>query len=211
MYSLVFQQPGQDNQPIVCPTLLGSPTIAIELEDLRLYSEKLVRAGYVQAVSTSNIGEVLGRSQLVIFGRTELSLDVPAYPYKIRFTPMKWVYFWRLTLFEKDRAGPSGIPTVPLVPETGKYQRVLIYQPSILADEILPARPGRTRATLYNSGTAEIYIGFDSSVSASTAIEILRPGGQWESVEGYSGPIWFSASNLGPDVRLAEFSQLPFN
>lgn len=113
-YTLVSQHFGQDNTPIVLPQSLGCPTIAIELEDRRLYRDKLVRAGYVMAVSSSNIGEIYGKSQLVIFGRTELTLDVPAYPYKLRFRPFSWVYFWNLILFEKDRLGSDGQPSVPL-------------------------------------------------------------------------------------------------
>ena len=209
-YQIVDAIQSTTNIPVTFAETLGNPTIAIEISDDRAYAEKWIRAGYVNAFSSSNIGIVHGAGKLVLFGRNELTLEVPAYPYQVRFRPLQWALAWTLKLYVKDIAGPSGVPTVPLVPDLGNYQRSITYTPTAFSQFQLIAKKGRTKATLYNNSAVSIFIGYSSNLSASTAVETLKAGGQWESVDGYAGDIWFSALEDGISLYISEFSQVPF-
>ena len=209
-YQIVDSIQSATNEPVTFAETLGNPTIAVEISDDRAYTQKWIRAGYFNAFSSSNIGIVHGAGKLVLFGRNELTLEVPAYPYQVRFRPLQWALAWTLKLYVKDIAGSSGVPTVPLVPDLGNYQRSISYTPTAFGQFQLPAKNGRTRATLYNSSAVSVFIGYSASLNANNAIETLKAGGQWESVDGYAGPVWFSAIENGIELYISEFSQVPF-
>ena len=209
-YQIVDAIQSTTNEPVTFAETLGNPTIAIEISDDRAYSQKWIRAGYVNAFSSSNIGIVHGAGKLVLFGRNELTLEVPAYPYQVRFRPLQWALAWTLSLYVKDIAGFSGVPTVPLVPDLGNYQRSITYTPAAFSQFQLIAKKGRTKATLYNNSAVRVFIGYSASLNANNAVETLKAGGQWESVDGYAGDIWFSALENGIPLYISEFSQVPF-
>ena len=207
-YQIVDSIQSATNEPVTFAETLGNPTIAVEISDDRAYSQKWIRAGYINAFSSSNIGIIHGASKLVLFGRNEISLEVPAYPYQVRFRPLQWAIAWTLKLYVKDIAGSSGVPDVPLVPDLGNYQQSIPYTP--FGQFQLAAKKGRTKATLYNSSNVSVFIGYSSSLNANNAVETLKAGGQWESVDGYAGAIWFSALEDGTELYISEFSQIPF-
>lgn len=209
-YQIVDAIQSTTNTPVTFAETLGNPTIAIEISDDRAYSQKWIRAGYVNAFSPSNIGIVHGASKLVLFGRNEITLEVPAYPYQVRFRPLQWALAWTLSLYVKDIAGSSGVPTVPLVPDLGNYQRSVPYTPAAFRQFQLAAKKGRTKATLYNNSNVSVFIGYSANLNANTAVETLKAGGQWESVDGYAGDVWFSALEDGIPLYISEFSQVPF-
>lgn len=198
------------NIPVTFAETLGNPTIAVEISDDRAYTQKWIRAGYINAFSSSNIGVVNGASKLVLFGRNEITLEVPGYPYQVRFRPLQWALAWTLSLYVKDIAGSSGVPSVPLVPDLGNYQRSITYIPTAFSQFELTAKKGRTRATLYNNSAVSVFIGYSANLNASNSVETLKAGGQWESVDGYAGSIWFSALEDGIPLYISEFSQVPF-
>lgn len=209
-YQIVDVVQSTTNDPVTFAETLGNPTIAIEISDDRAYTQKWIRAGYVNAFSPSNIGVIHGAGKLVLFGRNELTLEIPAYPYQVRFRPLQWALAWTLRLYVKDIAGSSGIPTVPLVPDLGNYQRSISYTPTAFGQFQLPAKKGRTKATLYNNSAVSVFIGYSASLNAANAVETLRAGGQWESVDGYAGDVWFSSLEDGVQLFISEFSQVPF-
>jgi hypothetical protein len=101
------------------PSLLAAqftvPKLVIQVRNLTPKGNDWIRAGYLQAVSQTNIGAVGGQVRKVAFaGKTEISLDIPAYPYQIRFIPKHYVTKWELELWTKDRSGSDGTPSVPL-------------------------------------------------------------------------------------------------
>lgn len=106
---------GTNSNPFVLPILLTVPTLVIEIQNLTPKGAKWVRAGYLQAVSQTSIGEVSGQPQRIAFGgKVEVKLEIPAYPYQLRFMPKDYITAWTLELWTKDRSGPDGIPSVPL-------------------------------------------------------------------------------------------------
>jgi hypothetical protein len=114
-YNLVFSHLSpSSNQPILCLPLLTTPTLAIEIQNNHQRNPNWKHAGYVQATYVASDGVVSGRSIPVIFGRTELRLEIPGYPYQLRFSPGDWIYAWELKLYEKSISGAEGTPSVPL-------------------------------------------------------------------------------------------------
>lgn len=114
-YQNVTASSGATSDPFVLPILLTVPTLVIEIQNLTPKGSKWVRAGYLQAVSQTSIGEVSGQPQRIAFGRkVEVKLEIPAYPYQIRFMPRDYITAWTLELWTKDRSGSDGTPTVPL-------------------------------------------------------------------------------------------------
>ena len=115
-YQLIHSEIRSSNQPLILPTQITVPTLAIEVRNRSQRNLNSWRsAGRIQAISSANVGEVFGEAEWVSFGqRTEYRMEVPAYPYQLRFTPNKWVYAWEIQLFIKDRSGSDGTPTVPL-------------------------------------------------------------------------------------------------
>ncbi len=114
-YSAITGTTGITSFPVVLTELITVPKLVIELHNLVPNKGHWVRAGYLQAVCMTNIGEVRGRSLGVNFGTTELALEIPAYPYRVAFAPRHYITRWTLQLSAKNRAGSDGTPTVPLV------------------------------------------------------------------------------------------------
>jgi hypothetical protein len=225
---------------------ITAPTLVISVQNLVPGKSHWVRAGYLQAVSFTNIGEVRGKSQWVNFGPTELALEIPGYPYKLRFSPRHYITNWSLQVHAKDRSGPDGIAVVnevtpqeaellnsvglagldaKLSPENwqiftailkattekGRYARTIGYTPSEMPVQVLERRADRSGATLYNGSQSAIYVGFDSGLSATNAIEVLLPGGTWVLDGQYIGPIWMVASAAGSSLTIAEYANQPFS
>lgn len=106
---------GLTSFPARLTTLITVPKLVIQVRNLTPRGDEWERAGYLQAVSLTNIGEVYGESKLIIFGgKREIELKVPAYPYQLEFIPKHWVTNWELEFWTKDRSGSDGTPSVPL-------------------------------------------------------------------------------------------------
>jgi hypothetical protein len=81
---------------------ITNPVLVIQVENLTPGNSPWIRAGWVQAVSTTAIGNVRGQAQRVTFGMQEFSLVVPKFPYRLRFIPKNWVKAWRLKVWERE-------------------------------------------------------------------------------------------------------------
>lgn len=225
---------------------LTVPKLVLKIQNLVPGKSHWVSAGYIEAVSWTNIGETRGKSQWVKFGPTEIEIEPPAYPYQIRFSPRHYVTNWAIEVYEKDKTGADGVavvnaPTIEekelldsvglagldanLSPENwqiftailkattekGRHARTIGYTPSEMPVQVLERRADRSGATLYNGSQSTIYIGFDSSLTAFNAIEVLLPGGQWVLDGQYIGPIWMVASAAGSLLTIAEYANQPFS
>ncbi len=225
---------------------LTVPKLVLKIANLAPGKSHWVRAGYIEAVSLTNIGETRGKSQWVNFGPTEIELEPPAYPYQLRFSPRHYVTKWAIEVYEKDKPGADGVAVVneattqetelltslgltgldaKLSPENWqifsallkattekcRYARTIGYTPDTLPVQVLENRADRSGATLYNGSQSTIYIGFDSSLSSTNAIEVLLPGGQWVLDGQYIGPIWMVASAAGSPLSIAEYANQPFS
>jgi hypothetical protein len=112
-YSLIWTGvPSPGNGPIVSPPI-SVPLIAVEIKNLSQRNAGWKWAGSVEAVYADAGGEVSGRSISIPFGvLKEVRLEVPGYPYSVRFRPNKWVYLWSLKLHEKSVGAYAGTPSV---------------------------------------------------------------------------------------------------
>lgn len=208
-YTLVHTVIGSQDTPLILPPLLTTPTLAIEIRNRSQRNRDWTRAGYATAIAETNVGEVAGRSETVYFGRTEVKLQIPAYPYRLRFTPWRWNFAWDLDLFTKDRSGSDGSPSVPLteIPK-GRVRRTIFYTPNTVPTQVLEQRENRTSATLYNASTSLIYIGFSSNLTPSNAPETLYPGGQWITDGVDIGEIWMiSDTESSTSLQIIEYAQ----
>jgi hypothetical protein len=113
-YQYVTGASGITSFPSLLSNLITVPKLVLKVQNLLPGKSHWVRAGYVEAVSWTSIGEVRSKAQWVKFGTTELEFEPPAYPYQIRFIPRDYITKWELELYVKDRSGSDGTPTVPL-------------------------------------------------------------------------------------------------
>ena len=113
---------GTTSFPVLLTTLLTVPKLVTTIENNVPGKSHWRRAGYVQAVALTNIGQTAGRSQLVLFGQQELDLEIPAYPYQLRFEPCHYVIKYSLYLYEKDKAW-----TLHTFKMNGSTLRMLFY------------------------------------------------------------------------------------
>ncbi len=113
-YSRITAVTGITSFPVLLTPLLTVPKLVITLQNLVPGKSHWVRAGYVQAVNMTNIGEVRSKPQSVNFGPTEVEFEPPGYPYQLRFCPRHYVIRWELEISTKDRSGSDGTPSVPL-------------------------------------------------------------------------------------------------
>jgi hypothetical protein len=208
-YDLRTAVSGMTSFPVILTAPLTVPKLVATIENNVPGKSHWRKAGYVQAVASTNIGLTTGRSQMVLFGQQELDLEVPAYPYQLRFEPCHYVIKYSLYLYEKDKAWADGTPSVPIVETAkGKVRRVIFYTPNTLPALALQQRENRTSATLYNASTSLIYIGFSSNLSPSNALETLYPGGQWVSDGGDIGEIWMMSDTVSStSLQIIEYSQ----
>ncbi len=208
-YDLRSALSGVTSFPVVLTAPLTVPKLVTTIENNVPGKSHWRKAGYVQAVASTNIGATTGRSQMVLFGQQELDLEVPAYPYQLRFEPCHYVIRYSLYLYEKDKAWADGTPSVPLVETAkGRVRRVIFYTPNTLPTLVLQRRENRISATLYNASTSLIYIGFSSNLSPSNSPETLYPGGQWVSDGGDIGEIWMlSDTDSATSLQIIEYSQ----
>lgn len=195
--------------PVILTAQLTVPKLVTTIENNVPGKSHWRKAGYAQAVALTNIGLTAGRSQMVLFGQQELDLEVPAYPYQLRFEPCHYVIKYSLYLYEKDTAWADGTPSVPLVETAkGRVRRTIFYTPNTVPTQVLQKRENRTSATLYNASTSLIYIGFSSNLTPSNAPEILYPGGQWVSDGGDIGEIWMmSDTDSSTSLQIIEYAQ----
>lgn len=95
------------------PTLLSmeisAPVLVANVRNLVLPRKEWIRAGLIQAISQTDIGAVAGKPQYLVFDKkTEITLDIPAYPYQVQFSPKHWVTRWEIEIYSKDKAGADG-------------------------------------------------------------------------------------------------------
>ena len=99
-YTLLGTRTATDSSTYTFPNSLTDPNVVLDFT-LNVPNEPTwVRAGYVKAVSTTALGELSGKSQLVIFGRQELVLNVPQFPYKLQFKPSPYITAWKCDLYD---------------------------------------------------------------------------------------------------------------
>jgi hypothetical protein len=114
-YQIATGASGLTSFPALLTAQITVPKLVVQVQNLTPRGDDWIRAGYLQAVSLTNIGVVGGQVQKVAFGgKTEIALDIPAYPYQVRFIPKHYVTRWLLELWTKDRSGSDGTPSVPL-------------------------------------------------------------------------------------------------
>jgi hypothetical protein len=114
-YQFATGSSGITSFPSLLTTQITVPKLVVKVLNLTPKGDDWVLAGYLQAVSQTNIGAVGGQVRKVFFKhKTEISLDIPAYPYQIQFIPKHYVTRWALEVWTKDRSGSDGTPSVPL-------------------------------------------------------------------------------------------------
>jgi hypothetical protein len=113
-YSFITGASGITSFPSLLTADITVPKLVLTVQNLVPAKSHWVHAGYIEAVCLTNIGEVRGKSQWVKFGPTELALEIPAYPYQLRFSPKHYVTTWSLQLHAKDKGWADGTPTVPI-------------------------------------------------------------------------------------------------
>lgn len=113
-YQYVTGASGITSFPSLLSNLITVPKLVIKIQNLTPGGTTWKRAGKIEAVSLTSIGEVRSQAQWVSFGTTELEFEPPAFPYQIRYSPKHWITRWELELYTKDKAGSDGVPSVPL-------------------------------------------------------------------------------------------------
>jgi hypothetical protein len=111
------------------------------------------------------------------FGQYEINISVPKY------MPSYEVDIW-------EYVGPMTDTYEAL---KGRNRVIIPYSPNTSPVMILPKTENRVSATLYNSSSVSISIGFNSSVSFTNPVEVLSPGGQWVSDGSDIGEVWLVA------------------
>jgi len=70
------------------------------------------------------------------------------------------------------------------------------------------ANSWRAGITLYNVGTATVYVGTDSSVTSSTGMPVAQGGAyDFNGWEGYRGDIYAITASSTADLRYLEWTQ----
>jgi hypothetical protein len=248
-YQLTTGTSGITSFPALLALEITAPILVVKVRNLTFpRRSEWIRAGYIQAISQTDIGAVAGRPERVVFDKQiEIALEIPAYPYRVQFSPKDYVTRWELEIYSKDKAGPDGqaIANAPTLEQTdllnslgltglesslkpesfalvtailkattekGRYARTIAYTPSLIPVQIFVQRNDRSGATLFNASDKSIYIGFDGSLTPSSAVEMLLPGGQWVLDGAYIGPIWMVASGDGvASVTVVEYANTPFS
>lgn len=209
-YQFTTGSSGITSFPALLSMEISAPLLVVNVRNLVLPRKEWIRAGLIQAISQTEIGAVAGKPQYLVFDKkTEIKLDIPAYPYQIQFSPKHWVTRWEIEIYSKDKAWADGTPSVPLVETAkGRVRRTILYTPNTQPSQVLQPRENRTSATLYNASTSLIYIGFSSNLSPSNAPETLYPGGQWTLDGGDIGEIWMMSNTASSDsLQIIEYSQ----
>jgi hypothetical protein len=152
---------------------------------------------------SSPFSEALIKPERLTLNDTKLIFLEDLGEYRLKIIPPKWFPSFELDLW--SYIGPEE-DTGEFI--RGRIRRFYTYNPSPVAVQILQRRPDRSSATLYNSSTSTIYIGFDSNISKESAPETLFPGGQWVSDGGDIGEIWMIADSFSPTaLQVVEYSQ----
>lgn len=99
-YTLLGTKTATDSSTYTFPNSLTDPNVVLDFTLNVPNKPTWIRAGYVKAVSTTALGELAGKSQLVIFGRQELVLNVPQYPYRLQFKPSSYITAWKCDLYD---------------------------------------------------------------------------------------------------------------
>jgi hypothetical protein len=105
---------GTTSESVTLSNLITVPKLVVKVLNLVPHKGHWVRAGYIEAVNFTGIGEVRSKAQWLKFGQTEIEFEPPGYPYNVRFIPRDYVTRWELEIFTKDRSGSDGSPSVPL-------------------------------------------------------------------------------------------------
>ena len=120
-YQLTTGSSGLTSFPALLSMEISAPVLVANVRNLVLPRKEWIRAGLIQAISQTDIGAVAGKPQYLTFDKkTEVSLDIPAYPYRVQFSPKHWVTRWEIEIYTKDKAGADGqaIANAPTLEQT---------------------------------------------------------------------------------------------
>jgi hypothetical protein len=172
----------------IVPVLVDSPVLTLKSSSLAGMPTWKHGGWVTPYLQTGNqtIGEIATQQERLLLGSTKFMNLGRMGNYKLKVSPAKW-----LPSFELDILAYSGPFTDTGEFPQGRVRSVTPYTPNTSPVLAVPKNENRVSATLFNSSTAIIYIGFESDVSPSTAVETLYPGGQWISDGGDLGDIWF--------------------
>lgn len=114
-YSALTATSGITSFPVMLSIPLTVPKLVIDLDNLVPNKSHWIRAGAIRATIITNIGPVSGKTQYLNFGTTELTLDVPDYPYFLSFAPRDYITRWALTVYTRDGYDQPEIPIVQCI------------------------------------------------------------------------------------------------
>ena len=187
------------------PILLDARVIAVKATSLS-GSPSWKFAGWVKPLlqaSTGFASEVLIETKRLTLNETKLLFLDDLGEYKLKIQCPKW-----FPSFEVDIWSYIGPFTDTSENLRGRIRRFYTYTPNTTLTLILLPRNNRTSATLYNSSTATLYIGFNNSLTAENAPETLYPNGQWTSDGGDIGEIWIVGDRItNRSLQFVEYAQ----
>lgn len=177
----------------VVPVLVDTPIVALKTTSLAGLPQWKQGGWVTPVLQTSNpvISEISEKQTRLLLGQTVLMELGRMGEYKLKVSPAKW-----LPSFELDILTYVGPFTDTGEFPQGRVRVVTPYTPNTVAFLAVPRNSNRVSATLFNSSTAIIYIGFGPDISPETAIEELYPQGQWVSDGADIGDIWFISDRV---------------
>jgi hypothetical protein len=153
--------------------------------------------------SNGNFSEALIKPERLSLNDTKLIFLEDLGEYRLKISPPKW-----FPSFELDLWSYIGLEQDTGEFVRGRVRRFYTYTPSPTPIQILAKRDDRSSATMYNSSTSTVYIGFSPDISPSNAPETLYPGGQWVSDGGDIGEIWMVADGFSNmSLQVVEYAQ----
>jgi hypothetical protein len=104
-YNLLFSHVATNSQPVLFPTVISVPTLAIDAKILVPGKDKWIRVGWVEPVVLAQVGAatkpVSGQPQRVVEGVHEFRLSAPDLPFQLRFMPREWITAWSIDVYER--------------------------------------------------------------------------------------------------------------
>jgi hypothetical protein len=111
-----------------------------------------------------------------------------------------------LPSFEVDVWQYIGIEVDTYESSKGRSRLVSSYTPSPVPVQILQRNDLRVGASMYNSSSVPISIGFSQNISFDNPVEVLYPGGQWVPDGSDIGEVWAVASSFSPSsLQVVEY------
>jgi hypothetical protein len=104
-YNLLFSHTATNALPVLFPTELSVPTLAIDARILVPGKDKWVRVGWIEPVVMAQAGSatkpVSGQPHRLVRGFHEMHIMTPDLPFQLRVMPRDYITTWAIDVYER--------------------------------------------------------------------------------------------------------------